>query len=113
MVTNGVRAIEALADPTRRAIFEALPHGQRSVGELAETVGVSSSAVSQHLRVLREARLVMMRPDGNRRLYFLDPRGLGDARDYAERFWPSAIAAYSAAVHTASVAAPAAQPTRR
>lgn len=55
----------------------------------------------------------MMRPDGNRRLYFLDPRGLADARDYVERFWPSAIAAYSAAVHTASVDEQNPQPTRR
>ncbi|WP_327118170.1 metalloregulator ArsR/SmtB family transcription factor [Nocardia sp. NBC_01730] len=101
MATNGVRAISALADPTRRAIFEALPHAPRSVGDLAEVVGVSGSAVSQHLRVLRAARLVMMRPDGNRRLYSLDPRGLADARDYFEQFWPSAIAAYSAALQTA------------
>jgi DNA-binding transcriptional ArsR family regulator len=87
--------------PTRRAIFEALPAGPRSVGELAKQVGISSSAVSQHLRVLREARLVMVRPVGNRRLYSLDPRGLGDARDYLEQFWPSALAAYAAAVSEA------------
>lgn len=92
----------ALADPTRRALFEALPQGPRSVGELAELAGVSNSAVSQHLKVLREARLVMVRPDGNRRLYSLDPRGLADARDYLEQFWPSAIAAYSAAISSAS-----------
>ncbi|MEV6319975.1 metalloregulator ArsR/SmtB family transcription factor [Nocardia sp. NPDC051787] len=101
MATNGVRALTALADPTRRAIFEALPQA-RSVGELAQEVGVSSSAVSQHLRVLREARLVMVRPEGNRRLYSLDPRGLADARDYLEQFWPSAIAAYSAVLRTAA-----------
>lgn len=101
VATNGVRALIALADPTRRAIFEALPTAPRSVGELAEAVGVSSSAVSQHLRVLREARLVMMRPDGTRRLYSLDPRGLGDARDYLEQFWPSALAAYAAALSSA------------
>ncbi|QIS13080.1 metalloregulator ArsR/SmtB family transcription factor [Nocardia arthritidis] len=119
VATNGVRALEALSDPTRRAIFEALPQAPRSVGELAATVGVSSSAVSQHLRVLREARLVGMRPDGNRRLYHLDPRGLGAARDYLEQFWPSAIAAYSAALSAARIddvdrtgdAGP--QPTRR
>ncbi len=99
--TNGVRALEALADPTRRAIFEALPATPRSVGELAAIVGVSSSAVSQHLKVLRAARLVMVRPRGNRRLYTLDPRGLGDARDYLEQFWPSALAAYAAALHEA------------
>ncbi|MFQ6325310.1 ArsR/SmtB family transcription factor [Nocardia sp. NBC_01009] len=101
MDTNGVRALEALADPTRRAIFESLPTAPLSVGQLATTVGVSSSAVSQHLRVLREARLVMVRRDGNRRLYSLDPRGLGDARDYLEQFWPSALAAYAAALSTA------------
>ncbi|KAA8889151.1 winged helix-turn-helix transcriptional regulator [Nocardia colli] len=101
MATNGVRALMALSDPTRRAIFEALPQAPRAVGELAELTGITSSAVSQHLRVLREARLVMMRPDGNRRLYSLDPRGLGDARDYLDQFWPSALAAYAAALQTA------------
>lgn len=93
--------LSALADPTRRAVFEALPQGPRSVGDLAATLGVSSSAISQHLKVLREARLVMVRPAGNKRLYSLDPRGLADARDYLEQFWPSAIAAYSAAVSNA------------
>ncbi|MEU1550051.1 metalloregulator ArsR/SmtB family transcription factor [Nocardia sp. NPDC005745] len=104
MATNGVQALTALADPTRRAIFEALPQAARSVGELAREVGVTSSAVSQHLRVLRDARLVMMRPEGNRRLYSLDPRGLADARDYLEQFWPSALASYSAALRTAATA---------
>ncbi|MFG3615667.1 ArsR/SmtB family transcription factor [Nocardia sp. NPDC047654] len=104
MATNGVQALTALADPTRRAIFEALPQAARSVGELAYEVGVTSSAVSQHLRVLRDARLVMMRPEGNRRLYSLDPRGLADARDYLEQFWPSALASYSAALRTAATA---------
>ncbi|MCP2278011.1 ArsR/SmtB family transcription factor [Nocardia amikacinitolerans] len=101
MATNGVRALEALAEPTRRAIFEALPHAPRSVGELADLVGVSSSAVSQHLKVLRAARLVMVRAEGTRRVYTLDPRGLGDARDYLEQFWPSALAAYAAALSEA------------
>ncbi|KIA61246.1 ArsR/SmtB family transcription factor [Nocardia vulneris] len=101
MATNGVRALEALSDPTRRAIFEALPQAPRSVGELAALTGVTSSAVSQHLRVLRAARLVLMRPEGTRRLYSLDPRGLSDARDYLDQFWPSALAAYSAALQTA------------
>ncbi len=98
--------LSALADPTRRAVFEALPQGNRSVGELAEALGVTSSAISQHLKVLRDARLVMVRPSGNRRLYSLDPRGLADARDYLEQFWPSAIAAYSAALSTARTDAP-------
>lgn len=76
------------------------------MGELAESVGISSSAVSQHLRVLREARLVMVRPQGTRRLYSLDPRGLGDARDYLEQFWASALAAYAAAVSEARIQSP-------
>lgn len=98
MLTNGVRALEALADPTRRALFETLAQRPHSVGELAAIAQVSSSAVSQHLKVLRAARLVMRRPMGNRRMYSLDPRGLGDARSYLEQFWPSALAAYSAAL---------------
>ncbi|AYF75721.1 ArsR family transcriptional regulator [Nocardia yunnanensis] len=101
MPTNGVRVLRALADDTRRAVFESLPQGPKSVGDLAAGLGVTSSAISQHLKILREARLVMVRPHGNRRLYSLDPRGLADARDYLEQFWPSALAAYSAALSTA------------
>ncbi|AFU03231.1 putative transcriptional regulator [Nocardia brasiliensis ATCC 700358] len=78
-----------------------MPQAPRSVGELAALTGVTSSAVSQHLRILRAARLVLMRPEGTRRLYSLDPRGLSDARDYLDQFWPSALAAYSAALQTA------------
>ncbi|MGW5453722.1 ArsR/SmtB family transcription factor [Nocardia sp. NPDC003979] len=116
MDANGVRAITALSDPTRRAIFESLPQGPRSVAELAEATGITSSAASQHLRILREAHLVTMRRDGNRHLYSLDPRGLNDARDYLERFWPSALAAHAAALRAAGqslAAAPPGQPTRR
>ncbi|MFE3545332.1 ArsR/SmtB family transcription factor [Nocardia sp. NPDC059177] len=112
MDTNGVRAIAALSDPTRRAIFESLPAGPRSVAELAAATGITSSAASQHLKVLRDAHLVAMRPAGNRHLYSLDPRGLGDARDYLEQFWPSALAAHAAALRTAVATEPA-QPTRR
>ncbi|MEV0064314.1 ArsR/SmtB family transcription factor [Nocardia sp. NPDC058379] len=110
MDANGVRAITALADPTRRVIFEALPSGPRSVADLAAAAGITSSAASQHLRVLREAHLVSMRRDGNRHLYSLDPRGLSDARDYLEQFWPSALAAHAAALRAA---AEPGQPTRR
>lgn len=109
---NGVRALSALADPTRRAVFETLSQGARSVGDLAAAVGVTSSAASQHLRVLRAARLVGMQRDGNRHLYRLDPRGLTDARDYLERFRPSALAAHAAAVRTAHDE-PSPHPTRR
>lgn len=108
---NGVRAITALSDPTRRAIYEALPQGPRSVADLAAATGITSSAASQHLRVLREAHLVTMRRDGNRHLYSLDPRGLSDARDYLEQFRPSALAAHAAALRAAAVSG--AQPTRR
>jgi len=102
VLTNGVRALEALGDPTRRALFESLARGPRAVGELAEIAGVSSSAVSQHLKVLRAARLVMVRARGNHRMYSLDPRGLGAARDYLDQYWPSALAAYSAALAEAA-----------
>lgn len=112
MDANGVRAITALSDPTRRAIFESLPPGARSVSELAAATGITSSAASQHLKVLREAHLVAMRRDGNRHLYSLDPRGLSEARDYLERFWPSALAAHAAALRDATGGFPA-QPTRR
>ena len=73
---------------------------------------ITSSAASQHLRVLREAHLVRMRRDGNRHLYSLDPRGLNDARDYLDKYWPSALAAHAAALREAADADPA-QPTRR
>jgi DNA-binding transcriptional ArsR family regulator len=109
---NGVRAITALSDPTRRAIFESLPQGPRSVADLATATGITSSAASQHLRVLREAHLVRMRRDGNRHLYSLDPRGLNDARDYLDKYWPSALAAHAAALREAADADQA-QPTRR
>ncbi|WP_067453841.1 ArsR/SmtB family transcription factor [Nocardia alba] len=112
MDTNGVRAITALSDHTRRAIFESLPQGPRSVADLAAATGITSSAASQHLRILREAHLVRMRRDGNRHLYSLDPRGLNDARDYLDKYWPSALAAHAAALREAADADPA-QPTRR
>lgn len=112
VAANGVRAITALSDPTRRAIFESLPQGPRSVADLAAATGITSSAASQHLRVLREAHLVRMRRDGNRHLYSLDPRGLNDARDYLDKYWPSALAAHAAALRDAADADPA-QPTRR
>ncbi|APE34562.1 transcriptional regulator [Nocardia mangyaensis] len=113
MDANGVRAITALSDPTRRAIFESLPQGPRSVADLAAATGITSSAASQHLRVLREAHLVSMRRDGNRHLYSLDPRGLNDARDYLDKFWPSALAAHAAALRAAAGPDAPAQPTRR
>ena len=90
MNTNGV-VLEALGDPTRRQIFESLKTGPRSVGELADGLPVSRPAVSQHLRVLREAGLVSDRKEGTRRLYRIDPGGLAGLRDYFDSFWGEAL----------------------
>lgn len=91
-------AMDALGDPTRRRIFELLQAGPRAVTEIAAELPVSRPAVSQHLRVLREAGLVSERPEGTRRIYRLDPRGLGEIRAYFDRFWETALASYEATV---------------
>jgi DNA-binding transcriptional ArsR family regulator len=88
----------ALGDPTRRAIFEQLAEHPRAVVELARALPVSRPAVSQHLKVLKEARLVTDRPAGTRRIYRLDPDGLGALRTDLERYWSRALAAYKAIV---------------
>lgn len=88
-------AIEALADPSRRAIFELLGDGPRSVVDLAAALPISRPAVSQHLKVLKEAGLVSVRSAGTRRIYGLDPAGVASVREYFERFWTSALAAYA------------------
>ncbi len=90
-------ALTALADGTRRAIFERLAEGPLAVVELAEGFPVSRPAVSQHLRVLKEAGLVVDRQVGARRLYQLNPDGLGALRTYLNRFWDQALAAFAAA----------------
>jgi DNA-binding transcriptional ArsR family regulator len=88
----------ALGDPTRRAIFERLAERPRAVGDLARELPVSRPAVSQHLRVLKEARLVTERAEGTRRIYRLDPNGLGALRADLDRYWDRALAAYKAIV---------------
>src|SRR5437867_1428268 len=88
--------MDALGDPTRRAIFERLRSGPLSVGEIAAELPVSRPAVSQHLRVLKEAGLVTERRNGTRRLYRLDPDGLGELRRYVEDFWTEALASFKA-----------------
>jgi DNA-binding transcriptional ArsR family regulator len=88
----------ALGDPTRRAIFERLADRPRAVGELASDLPVSRPAVSQHLKVLKDAGLVLDRRAGKQRIYSLDPDGLGPLRTDLERFWNKALAAYKAAV---------------
>jgi DNA-binding transcriptional ArsR family regulator len=85
-------AMNALGDPTRRAIFEQLAEGPKPVGELAKTLPVSRPAVSQHLRVLKSAGLVSERPEGTRRVYRVDPGGLVALRAYFEGFWDRALA---------------------
>jgi len=88
------RQLDALGDPTRRAILERLLNGPQPVGELAREFPVSRPAISQHLRILKDARLVIDRPVGNRRLYELNPGGVEALRAYFDRFWDSALAAY-------------------
>ena len=84
----------ALGDPTRRAIFERLAERPRAVGELAGGLPVSRPAVSQHLKVLKDAGLVIDRAAGTRRIYQLDPDGVGAMRAELDRFWTSALAAF-------------------
>jgi DNA-binding transcriptional ArsR family regulator len=87
----------ALADPTRRAIFERLREGPRPVGELARELPVSRPAVSQHLRVLKEAGLVSERRNGTRRLYRVEPDAVAALRAYFDEFWSRALEAFKAA----------------
>jgi DNA-binding transcriptional ArsR family regulator len=96
-VTTYQNGFNALADPTRRAIFERLAHGPSAVGELAREFPVSRPAVSQHLRVLKDAGLVTDRRDGNRRLYAVDPHGIEAMRAYFDTFWSDALAAFQKA----------------
>ena len=84
-------AFAALGDGTRRAIFELLREGPRPVGEIANEVPVSRPAVSQHLRVLKDAGLVIDEAEGARRVYRVDPEGLADLRAYFEEFWGDAL----------------------
>jgi DNA-binding transcriptional ArsR family regulator len=88
------RSIEALADPTRRAIFERIKLRALPVGQIAEAFPVSRPAVSQHLRVLKDAGLVTERKQGARRLYRADPAGLASLHGYIEEFWHEALESY-------------------
>ena len=88
-------ALSALADPTRREVFERLAGGASSVGELARGLPVSRPAVSQHLKVLKRAGLVADQAEGSRRVYHIDPQGLGDIRRWLDQFWDAALQAYA------------------
>src|SRR3954453_19259396 len=92
--------MDALGDRTRRTIFRRLTAGPRAVGELAEELPVSRPAVSQHLRVLKQAGLVTDRAVGTRRLYAVDPRGIEVLRRELDRFWEGALAAFAAAAES-------------
>jgi DNA-binding transcriptional ArsR family regulator len=98
---DGGRALEALGDPTRRAIFESLVAGPKPVRALADALPVSRPAVSQHLRVLKEFGLVTDRADGTRRVYSVRPEAVAAMRDYLDRMWDRALTAFAAAAEQA------------
>ncbi len=96
MTTYQGHGLSALADPTRRTIFERVAERPRAVGELAGELPVSRPAVSQHLKVLKDAGLVTDRAVGTRRIYAVDPKGLGALRIYLEQFWTRNLAGFKA-----------------
>jgi DNA-binding transcriptional ArsR family regulator len=106
VVTYQADGWHALADPTRRAIFERLAERPRAVGELADELPISRPAVSQHLKVLKDAGLVVYRPAGNRRIYQLNPDGVGALRAQLDRFWNQALATYKQVVEQSTEEVP-------
>ena len=100
-MTNAESVFSALHDPTRRAVFERLRSGPRPVGEIARGLPVTRPAVSQHLKVLKEAGLVADRSEGTRRIYYIDPKGLGAMRAWLDQFWESALDAFALAAERA------------
>ena len=96
------QALSALGDATRRAVFEQLRRGPASVGEIADRMPVSRPAVSQHLKVLKDAGLVIDEADGARRVYAVDPRGLAEIRSWLDRFWDESLQAFKAEVERKS-----------
>src|SRR4051794_31654342 len=97
-MANASAALAALADPTRRDIFERLARAPSAVGELASELPVSRPAVSQHLKVLKDAGLVVHRSHGTRNVYAIDPNGLGALRAWLDQFWAEALDAFKAEV---------------
>ena len=94
MITYQSVQLDALGDPTRRAILARLVDGPLSVGKLAEEFPISRPAISQHLRILKDADLVIDQADGTRRLYQLNPAGFDSLREYIDHFWTQALAAF-------------------
>jgi DNA-binding transcriptional ArsR family regulator len=101
-MANANALFTALSDPTRRRVFERLQAGGRSVGEIARGLPVSRPAVSQHLKVLKQAGLVGDRAEGTRRVYYIDPHGLAAVRKWLDQFWDVALAAYASEVERSS-----------
>src|SRR5436305_7428840 len=101
-MANANRVFAALHDPTRRAVFERLRNGPRPVGDIARGLPVTRPAVSQHLKVLKEAGLVADRSEGTRRIYYIDPKGLGAMRAWLDQFWDSALSAFAEEVERAA-----------
>jgi DNA-binding transcriptional ArsR family regulator len=97
-MANYSECLIALADPTRLAVFERLARGPAAVHEIAKTLPVSRPAVSQHLRVLKDANLVFDRPIGNQRIYQLNPAGIEIMRAYFDRFWVDALESFKSFV---------------
>src|SRR5215831_18333480 len=119
-MANASTAFAALADPTRRAIFERLARAPSAVGDLANDMPVSRPAVSQHLKVLKEAGLVTHRAEGTRNVYEIDPNGLGALRAWLDQFWAEALDAFKAEVEKEDLdnprrgdAQPSAPPARK
>jgi len=95
------RALQSISDPTRRSVLESLRSGPQAVGEIAKKLPVSRPAVSQHLKVLKEAGLVRDRSEGARRVYYIDPDGLGELRRWLDEFWGDALASFAREVNAA------------
>ena len=101
-MTNAKRVFGALSDPTRRSVFERLGSGPKPVGEIARDLPVTRPAVSQHLKVLKDAGLVADRSEGTRRIYYIDPKGLGAMRAWLDQFWDAALVAFAVEVERAA-----------
>ena len=99
------KALQCLSDPTRRQVFERLRAGPRSVGALARGLPVSRPAVSQHLKALKGAGLVTHRSEGTRRVYYIDPDGLGELRRWLDGFWTDALESFKNEVAATRAAA--------
>jgi DNA-binding transcriptional ArsR family regulator len=107
------RQLDALGDPTRRAVFEHLAAGPLAVGDLARLLPVSRPAVSQHLKVLKDVGLVTDRAEGTRRLYAIDRAGLAAVRQYFDRFWDDALEAFRVAAEQTHAAAQRRSPEKK